>query len=211
MTRIIGFLGSDKAEVILYLSRVLTKLGKKVLLQDMSETKSLSYIINKSSEEIEDFVTYHEADFTNVSQLQTLIYDFILVDFGLNIKNADIKKCSEIWIFTDPQIHHIMPLKELRLEKQQKRILIIKDFVHSKINAKYIMKELKEVSIATDPYIIYWDEQDWKQAIKTQYNNISFFDKISLEYLELFAEQLEESGITKRQTKKAFKKAGRGR
>ena len=211
LTRIIGFVGSDKAEIILYLSKILTKLDKRVLIQDLSETKALSYCVNSSSQELEDIITYYQADFTNINELQTMVYDFILVDFGFNLKHPDIKKCNEIWILTDPQIHHVMALKDLKLEKEQKRILIIKDYVHGKITPKYIMKELEEVSIASDPYKIYWDQEDWKQAVNCQYNNMAFFDKLSLEYLDLFAEQLEESGITKKQLKKAFKRVGRGK
>lgn len=208
MTRIIGFVGSDKAEIILYLSRILTGLNKRVLIQDLSDTKALSYCIHGSSEELEDIITYHNADFANINELQNMVYDFILVDFGLCLEHPDIGNCSEIWILTDPQIHHVLALKALKLKKEQKRILIIKDLVHGKISTKYIMKELEEVGIAGDPYKIYWDQDDWKFAINCQYNNLSFFEKLSLEYLDLFAEQLEESGITKRQLKKTFKRVG---
>lgn len=212
LTRTIGFIGSDKAEIILYLSRIVTKLNKRVLIQDLSDTKALSYCVNGSAEELEDIITYHCSDFTNCYELQNMMaYDFVLADFGYNLEHPDIKKCCEIWILTDPQIHHVLALKTLKLEKEQKRILILKDYIRGKISPKYIMRELEELSIATDPYVIYWDQDDWKSAINCQYNNLSFFDKLSIEYLDLFAEQLEESGITKRQLKRAFKQVGRGK
>lgn len=209
MSKIIGFIGSDKVELILWYARMLKHLGQKVVLQDLSETMALTYCICKEEKNIK---SYLGIDFDESEVLcRKKKYDVVLVDFGFNFDEETISKCEEIWIYTDIQCHNVMKLKELELEKNQKRILIIKDVVKGKINSKYICRELQHLNIGRDPYVLYWEQEDHRLAIQCQYNNCSHFTKISEEYYELFLEQLEEQGFEKGSIKKAFKKGGRGK
>lgn len=213
MSKMIGFVGSDKVEIILYFARILQSLGKKVLLQDLSESQALTYCTCKeyvtASRRRSIRYTYHDIDFDCSNKIkERKYYDYILVDFGYQ-KFDEIELCDEIWIFTDIQCHNIMRLKEFSFDKNQKRILIIKDFVNGKISKKYIMSELENLELAREAYILYLDKEDFKLAIDCQYNNLSYFDKLSEEYFDLFIEQLEEDNIQKKEIKKALKKIGR--
>lgn len=212
MSRVIGFYGSDKVEVLLYLARILNSLDYNVLLQDLSESKALTLCICKqymdlTDDEIIDY-TYNDIDFDYSRKEEYKDYDFVLIDLGYNSKEIDI--CDEIWFFTDIQCHNIMRLKYVNIDKDKKRILIVKDFLNGKISKKYIMGELSNLELSRDPYIMYFEQDDLRLAIDCQYNNISHFAKLSEEYLELLVEQLEELNIPLKNIKKALKRVGRG-
>ena len=62
----VAYVGLDNFDIILYISRVLMKLGKKVLLVDHSETMAIKYCIPqpKGLNCQRDIITYQGIDFT---------------------------------------------------------------------------------------------------------------------------------------------------
>lgn len=209
----IGLLGSDKSEIIHYFSRVLKNLGKKVLLVDWSETKALHYSISyPMALSIEDAVIdYRGVFYTNKKEITKTEqnYDYIIADFGYELNHPEIKKCNELWIVTDPQIHHVKHLLSLELPKEMNRTLVIKDLVRGKIGKSYILNELKNLEVTDkNTYVLYFDEDDYKTAVDCQYNQVIRFDKVGREILDFFEDIL--SDYSEKEVKKAFKRAAKG-
>ena len=63
--KLIGFLGCDKYEIILYLSRILYHLGKKVLLVDYAESEALyqSIPVPDTLKDENNYIHYSGIDF----------------------------------------------------------------------------------------------------------------------------------------------------
>ena len=92
----IGFIGAyDKIDLVIYVAKVLTALGKKVLVVDSTINQKARYIIpviNPSKsyvteyEEIDIAVGFKDLgdikDYLGVSDNQEMEYDFMFVDNG---------------------------------------------------------------------------------------------------------------------------------
>ena len=96
----VGFVGAfDKTDLIIYIAKILTVLGKKVLIADTTVTQKARYVVPALNptlsyitefEEIDIAVGFNDiekiAEYTNKS-IETLEYDYILVDID-NAENA---------------------------------------------------------------------------------------------------------------------------
>lgn len=96
----VGFVGAfDKTDLIIYIAKILTVLGKKVLIADTTVTQKARYVVPALNptlsyitefEEIDIAVGFNNiekiAEYTNKS-IETLEYDYILVDID-NAENA---------------------------------------------------------------------------------------------------------------------------
>ena len=94
----VGFIGAfDKTDLIIYIAKILTVLGQKVLIADTTITQKAKYVVPALNptlsyitefEEIDIAVGFKNiegiADYTNRS-IETLEYDYVLVD----IDNAE--------------------------------------------------------------------------------------------------------------------------
>lgn len=208
--RKIAFVGSDKSEIILYFAKFLKQLNQKVLMLDYSETEALFFATHTTKLLAQEHtVECYGVDFSLKTDPDTKKYDFILADFGYQFHNQKLKEYEEVWIITDAQIHHVKKLETLKLDSKQKRVLLFKNMVQGKINTRYLIKELQNLETDSNCYTVLLDAEDLKAAINCQYDNISFFDHISREYYDFFCDQLPE--FSKKQLKKTFKKAGRGK
>ena len=90
----IGFIGAyDKTDLIIYVARILTVLGKKVLVVDSSFNQKARYVVPVINPTMKYVTEYEEIDiavgFTNIEEIkkylavaenQELEYDIILVD-----------------------------------------------------------------------------------------------------------------------------------
>ncbi len=224
--RVIGFLGIDKQEYMMYLSRVLYHLGKKVLLVDYSETGALSssipspkgirntviesrgvmFLDNRNSKEEVPL-------WQNKADIQDAENDFALIDYGFCTGAIGLSACEQLVLVTDQQAHNINRLAGLDYLKEMRKSLVIKNVVSCRITRQYIAGELKlEGPASKQTYMIYQDEVDTKCRINSQYDGIFRFAKLSSQSKNmikgLIVEILPE--ITKKQLKEAYKKAEKG-
>ena len=101
----IGFIGAyDKTDLILYIAKVLTVLGKTVLLADTTLTKKTKYILPKMGKSKNYITTFERIDvaigFENLSQIEKynehkLDYDYILIDIDSPVAYRDYKITNE--------------------------------------------------------------------------------------------------------------------
>lgn len=203
----IGFVGSDKYDILLYISKILCQLGQRILLVDYSESRALTYSIPtphgervfytvreedclryqvKGPQE-EDPISYQGFDFVIEPMYDTLLklrgnYDIILIDFGFQVYSKLITSCELIYLCSDAQLHHIMQLKPLKLleeEIKDKCYLLYRQVYDCKIHASYLLDELDFDLESDHIYTYYEDLVDMKYCIDSQYNHTYHFMKIS--------------------------------
>ena len=207
-SKIIGFLGAEKYDILLYLSRILTRLKQRVLLVDYSENRALTYCIpmpggctglvtfhesNTMSPEARDCnvydekISYEGVDFLIEPRYRDLLqvreeYDIILVDFGFQVYSQLIRECSQVFLCVDQQLHNICQLKPLKLmvEGIGERIsLLFRQVYDCKISVAYLMEELDLKFTQENIFEYYQETSDMKYCIDSQYNHSFQFTHIS--------------------------------
>lgn len=118
----VGFIGAyDKTDLILYIGRILTVLGKKVLIVDSTITQKAKYIVpvlNPTMSYITEFEEMDVAvgfnDMQGVAEylnkpIGQLEYDFALLDIdrGENAMSFDIQECVENFFVTSFDMYSI--------------------------------------------------------------------------------------------------------
>ncbi len=214
----IGFVGSDKYEIILYLSRILYHLKKKVLLVDFSETRALtqSIPIPQVLRESETYLEYRGVDFikgNNFNLKMVNEYDYVFLDFGYNKSELSKIPCDNIVYVTDLQFHNA---KRLNINKDygvENNIIVIKDVFQCKITPEYLLNELNPKTNIKMIYIIEQDGLDIKLRINSQYSQTVSFDRLS-KSMKIFLKDILlefDENLEKIQIQSAYKKAERGR
>jgi len=185
---IIGWVGIEKYDIILYLAKLLTCLNKKVLLIDRSENEALSYCIptpamlNPKTSKI----TFRNIDFIkdrNVSDFVHDDYDYILIDFGFKTAHADIYKCSKIIIVTDKQQHNINKIKTLKFNTED--VLLILKVQGNRSELDILQESISDTLPIKDQIVIEFDEIDKEKMITLQYNNEIKIKRLSGQYVNL--------------------------
>lgn len=217
--KVIGFLGCDKYEIILYLSRILYHLGKKVLLVDFAETEALfqSISIPDTLREENDYIHYSGIDFIQGKYYEIdkkEVYDYILIDFGYDAENILLSQCEKVLFVTDLQLHNVKRMKDISYKGEGEKYLIIKDVFTCKIKPEYILEQLSSLMIEEQHvYILYQDPVDMKYRIQTQYDHKISFPKLSKPtkfFLQDLIVNISEN-LSQKQLRSAYRKAERGK
>lgn len=189
--KVIGFVGIDKYEYILYIARVLYHLGKKPLMVDSSETGALASSVPNPFMLEGTIIDYRGVGFADCRLLgneqQIFInpndlseYEVELIDFGFITNPPGLRECNHLVCVTDQLVHNIVRIKEIRSDISIAKTLVIKDMVLGKVNQKYIFDEIKEnVCDIEAVYVGYHDEIDSACRIHSQHENKFDFHKLS--------------------------------
>jgi hypothetical protein len=215
---VIGFAGCDNYELILYLSRILYHLGKRVLLIDYSETEALYQCIPipESLRGSNCCINYRGVDFIQghffLPEMSSQ-YDIIFMDLGFQMHEIIIPKCTKLFYVTDLQLQNINRIKNLKYPENVDKYLIIKDVFQCKIKPEYIISQLGTVIDQKKVYILFQDALDQKYKVQSQYNYFFRFDKLSGSVSYFLKDSIRQ--LDNRHNEKdinyAYKKAGRGK
>jgi hypothetical protein len=181
----IGFIGIDKYDLVLYLSRILAKCNKKVLIIDNSESLALSYCISVPSSLNPkcNIISCKEMDYIQDGDLANYEndYDYILIDYGFRNNHRDIKYCQKLFLVTDTQQHNIDKLNYLKMCPEEIYIIV-----------KNMMGRLKKENIIVslgfsvkESFSLEFDEFDYRKMINMQYEGNVWLKKLSASYLFL--------------------------
>jgi len=232
-SKIIGFVGAEKYDILLYLSRILSRLKQKILLVDYSENRALTYCIPSTIREIcgeyikkqkaevmEEKISYLDVDFMMEPRYRDLLlvkeeYDLILVDFGYQVHSQLLSECSQIFLCVDQQLHNICqlkPLKRVMEHIEERSYLLFRQVYDCKISTEYLMEEL-ELELPKDKIFEYYQEtNDMKYCIDSQYNYSFQFTRLSkgLKCCILFILRQIVPSLSEQQRKNAYRCARRG-
>lgn len=115
----IAFIGGyDKTNLIIYISKILTVLGKKVLFVDTTLSKKTRYVLPKMGKNLNYITTFERIDiaigFENLKQIEKynetrLDYDFIMLDIDSpnSYRNYEISEQDEHFFVTGFDIYSL--------------------------------------------------------------------------------------------------------
>lgn len=211
--KVIGFLGIDKYEIMLYLAKLLVKLEKTVLLIDVSETSALSYCFSVPADmdsKIE-IISHAGLEYTKKLDIegQRKNYDVILIDYGFSYNYEDLGNHDHVCIVTDKQLHNLNRLLQVKAA-QVESFLLLKN-MDKDDNINHIRDLFSKNFNIVNVYPFSADNIDQIHTYSLQYGKQLKIKILSFEYKQVmkkFAIELLE--ITEKEYKIAFKKLKRG-
>lgn len=145
----VGFIGAyDKTDFILYLAKILTTLGKKVIVVDTTVTQKAKYIVPVINPTVSYVTEFEEIDvavgfnspktlkeYLGVSEDKELDYDYMLLDIdnGSAIDSFDIQPLDDNYFVTGFDVYSLKKgleaLNNLKEPFQLTKILYSKDML----------------------------------------------------------------------------------
>lgn len=214
----IAYLGIDNFDYILYLSRIFYKLGKKVLLVDRSDTRSLSRAlpIPLGIDVNKEVISYRRVDFTAQEINTDMIkqYDIILAAYGFNDIGNEAKIYNRFVLVTDLYLHNLERINKLNVTfpESSERYLLIRNVVDTKLTPYNVSNKVEIEIPAENQLFIYFEYSDYTSAIICQSNQVARFTRISNSYKQLLIEDVNSvyPDLPRSVCAKAFKKAKKG-
>lgn len=220
---VIGFVGIDKYEYIIYLSRILYHLNKRVLLLDNSDSGALTGCIPTPIELKDKRIEYRGVMFQNIRNPVERNYseedqgydgyDCILIDYGNEAKVFDNLRPDFLVYVTDQQVHNLNHLAEQKIMDVTGKILIIKNYINHKTTPSFIMEQLNlcEENLRST-YVVSPDELDEKNKLSCQTDYEVKLKKLSVQTKNLVRGITMElyPDISMKELNKGWKKAERG-
>lgn len=227
----IGFIGTyDKTDLILYISKILTMLKKKVLVIDNTLAQKARYIvpaINPTKEYITDFedidiaVGFSKIEdikkYLAISNAQELDYDYIMIDVD-NIQGFEafeLKNANKNYFITSFDNYSLK--KGLEILSELKEVLSLKKVLFT---SQILKEEDDYLNYLSLGYKIIWDDERIYFPIENGDLNVIYenqrvskikFKKLSAQYkdgMSSIAEEIvgEKSSSTIRRVIKIIEK-----
>lgn len=224
----IGFIGVyDKADFIIYVAKILTTLGKKVLIIDntiMQKTRYIVPAINPTKayvteyEKIDISVGLNSYDeikrYLGIQLEKELEYDIALIDVDSieNYKNFEIKNSQKKYFVTSFDLYSLKKgleiIKDIEETVELNKILFAKDMLKEE-NEYLNFLSLGTKIIWNEKYIVYMpiDNGDQNVIIENQRVSKIGIKKLSSHYkegLSYVVEDILSKEITSRRNKKSI-------
>lgn len=216
-TNVVAYVGTESFDIIIYLSCILQKLNRKVLIVDNSVTSALRnsipqvYGINTDK----TIMTYKRVDFTTQVIDKAIInnYDDVLIDFGFSEPKMDLSLITRVVYVTDMFDFHVTMLKNIGFYNGiAKKALLIRDAIETKITPNIIAGRINEEIPKEEVSVLYREDKDYENSIVCHYNRSFRMKSISsmLKMYLLNEIQILCSNINSKQIRVAFNKARKG-
>lgn len=221
----IGFAGIEKYEIILYISAVFEKLGKKVLISDCSQNGALDESICYVREECNGgIISYQGIDYiSNLAAEKEFSYEavsergeqynFTLIDFGFTLTKENLKRCNYFFIVTDMQKHNVRRAGVIADMLDMPYCIIMKELAGHRKLGEYLSEEIQNRTKAEKVYMLYEDRYDEEYRLKCQYNSAIRFNGLSKKFKDMLIEIVcrFDKQDSEKQILKALKRAEKGR
>lgn len=184
-SNVVAYVGYESFDVILYQSRILQALGRKVLLVDYSETRALTSSIPqvKGLDTVTNIMTYRRVDLTSLEITEKIIkdYDDILINCGFEKPNIDISIITKTIYVTDMFRYNLEKLKMIKYYDDQAstKELLIREATDFKITPEVMIVNLEKDIPRDNISIIYRDDRDYDNCLLCHYNQEFRFKRIS--------------------------------
>lgn len=182
--KIIGFVGLDVQDTILYLSRIFYHMGKRVLMADYSESQALYYSIPliPGTDAYAGLVEYRGTYFTGgpIREKEYGKFDVIMIFFGFAARR-EMERCTHMIYTTDSEKNHTERLREVSSENAPGENAEYSQLVYR--NAGRSVKEGRALSVReVCQYSCNDNSREKKLRMKCQYNEIFSFRGISAKF-----------------------------
>lgn len=217
----LGFIGFCKADIMLYLARILFCAGETVGIVDQSGSQELSLSV-PAGLYAEDRLDYRGVELflncesTGIQDLSTDHCSVLLIDYGVNRKAIEqLEGLKALFIVTDMQRHHAVPLSAVisHLPFQPDAIRILRDIVPGKIRPRYLDSLLQAAQFTNllAKYDLPFVPAEYAQRLICQYDDVFRFTRINEGFESMLSECVTELfGYDRKVMLKALRKAQRG-
>lgn len=222
----IGFIGIyDKTDFIIYVAKILTKLGKKVLVVDNTKTQKTRYIVPAINPTKAYVTEFEEIDvsigFNNFNEIKKYLgipaekeleYDIALIDVDSieNFEQFQINKCSKNYFVTSFDLYSLKKgleiLNGLTEPTKLTKILFSRDML--KEDDEYLnYLSLGTKAVWNENYRIYLPIDNGDQSVIIENQRVSkiVIRKLSTEYKDGIYFVVEDIVGTSQEIKKIFK------
>ncbi len=197
----VGFIGAfDKTDLILNLSKILTTMGKRVLMIDTTITQKAKYVvpvINPTASYITNFEDIDVAvGFKNLEEIKNYLggtsedfsYDIILIDIDneKGIKEFEISKAEKKYFVTSFDLYSLK--KGLEILSNLKEPMTLTKIIYAKEALKeeddYLNFLSLDYKVNWEPDIIYFPIENGDLSVLYENQRVSKikFKKLSLQY-----------------------------
>lgn len=187
----IGYAGLEAFDVILYIGRTLTKLNKRVLIIDLSDTGAMTRTIKHGMglDSSTSIVNYRDINYTRTIPTSEEFDDFhngvVIVNFGCyynNLSNTPIV-LDGISVVSSTFPSHVSVIKKL-LKRINKDIDNVRVLIRDVINSDDLERVVNSLDLSEKPKrisFIYYNADDYENSINCQVSQVVRFTKISSE------------------------------
>lgn len=167
MDNVVGFVGYECEDIVVYLAKTIGALGKRVAIIDRTEQEMLLEVLGMKNENEK---TIREGEFSGVwitnQSLNYAEYDMVFLLFGYRLIHPKLYECQTLVMVTDGVPAHASLLRKIG-HWERKQYLIIRNLVPMKHAEKYLaMLSDNETNFCEIPF----DERD----IRMRYSLSSF-------------------------------------
>lgn len=139
MEKLVGIVGYECEDIVLYLAKILNELGKKVAVIDRTEQGMLLEILELQKRK--DTITAREGDFYGVWISDQGVsydeYDVVFFLFGYRLIHPKLYECEALIMVTDGVPAHASLLKKIGAW-DRKQYLLIRNLVPMKHTEHYL-------------------------------------------------------------------------
>ena len=159
----IGFVGSESADIALYLARLLQSKESNVVVID--HTRKLSLMRNAGIPEeltgkngmYRDIEIFSEASACNFRN------DAMVIDYyGYYAKAEQLKGSSMVVFVSDMLVYNAQLLKDIEVEEEVPKVLILRDAIPLKYKEKYLLTETGQKISPDNMYVLPYNEGDYR-------------------------------------------------
>ena len=228
--RKIGFVGSyDKTDMMLYIAKIMTELGQKVLLIDSTLMQKARYTVSNispASKYITSYESIHVAiGFDNLEEIQKYVlmenseeleYDFLLIDIDRNFafESFGIEKDEKLYFVTSFDAYSLRRGLEavagLDISRMMTKVLYSKNM---------LQEEDEYLNYLSMPYKVLWSDEKILFPLENGDENAIYenqrmqklkFKNLSTQYVDNISFMVESIlGCNSGDVKKAIKKIER--
>lgn len=212
---IVAYIGIDSFDIVLYQAYILSKLGKKVLVIDHTNTRAIacSIPIPQGLDISKDSITIRRVDFSTMMLDESIIgaYDDILIAYHTYMENTSHMFTKVIYV-TDLYLHSMEHIRTTLDISGVKKSLVIRNVVGVKITQDMIIYHTGTKIAPEEITYIYMDENDISNAILCQFNQKVCFTRISKQMREYLLKETKAfyPDIEYKDIKEAYRKARKG-
>lgn len=214
---IVAYVGVSAFDIILYLSRILIKLDRRVLLVDNSETKALTCSFPQIQGVNTNIgcITYRSVDFTTQTVTYELSeqYDDVLIDFGFHQTKMDISLLTRVIYVVDILENNIFKMASMEnFSDTVGKALFIRDMIDTRISIDHIISTVNKGISKSNTYLVPRDDGDYYNSFLCQLSKVPRFTHISHRMREVLFFEIKKlyREISERQLKMVYHKARRG-
>lgn len=194
---LLGFCGIEIPDVILYLSRILYKLGKRVLICDYSPEGELEYYIPFHNEinPLTECVDYRGVDYTRqfLEEEWKKKYDFLILNFGFGTVQVSTV-CHRMIYVSDWDKAHIKRLEKIPADRKnsQEKMILIRDMIPGGIRMNGYFQELKKLLQTEELTRLKLKLPDLRAKMTAEYNDVFVFRFISRDLYNVLLKEIQK-------------------